>query len=212
LKYQFAKAYLHLKHMTEDIIHTISQAFKTGRQVLHQFLENQNNLLTVQDMAQDFAQCFSSGKKVLTCGNGGSACEAIHFAEELTARYRKHRRALPVISLCEPAYLTCVGNDYGFNHIFARGVEAYGRPGDILLALSTSGNSQNVIDAVETAKSQDMKTFLLTGKTGGKMKGTVTRELLVEAETTDRIQEIHMICIHILIESIERILFPENYQ
>ena len=148
---------------------------------------------------------------MLACGNGGSACDAVHFAEEFTGRFRKHRRALPVIALTEAAHLTCVANDYGFDEVFARGVEAFGKPGDLLLAISTSGNSPNIVRAVETAKGLGMEVILLLGKSGGKLKGAGTHEILVASETTERVQEIHMLALHVVIESVERALFPENY-
>jgi len=190
---------------------TIKKSFDISRQTLNQFIKDENNLITLFNMAEALAKSFSLGNKVLTCGNGGSNCEAVHIAEELTGRYRKDRKALPALALSEPAYLTCVGNDYGFDDIFSRGVEAFGKKGDILIALSTSGNSKNVINAVKTANSKGMDIFSFLGKTGGALKDKGTFEVLVKAETTDRIQEVHMICIHILIEATERILFPENY-
>ena len=189
------------------LLHSLTEA----RTVLDRFQSNPANLTTLASMAQTLASCFKSGHKVLTCGNGGSACDAIHFAEEFTGRFRKHRKALPVIALTESAHLTCVANDYGWDQVFARGVEAYGKPGDLLLCISTSGNSQNVIHAVETAKTLGMETLLLLGKTGGKLKGTGTLEIIVASDTTERIQEIHMTALHILIECVERTLFPENY-
>jgi len=197
--------------MNNNILKTIKDALSTGSSVLAHFMENEENCRVILDMARNMAECFSGGGKVLTCGNGGSACEAFHLAEEFAGRYRKHRRALPVIALVEPAYLTCVANDYGFEDVFSRGVEAYGQPGDILVGLSTSGNSSNVVKAVEAADKAGLKTFLFLGRDGGKLKGKGSCELIVEAETTDRIQELHMISIHVLIESVERILFPENY-
>ena len=149
--------------------------------------------------------------KFLSCGNGGSACDSMHFAEELTGRYRDHRRALPAISITDPSHLTCVGNDYGFESVFSRGVEAYGREGDVLIALSTSGNSKNIVRAVEVAKERKMKVLLFLGKTGGALKLQGDCCIIAPGKNSDRIQEIHMMCLHILIEGIERSLFPENY-
>lgn len=163
-------------------------------------------------MASILGDCFKTSHKVLTCGNGGSACDAIHFAEEFTGRYRGDRRPLPVIPLLESSNLTCVANDYGFAEIFARGVMAYGQKGDVLLAISTSGNSENVIRAVDVARKNSVQVLLLLGRNGGKLKGMGDCEVIVEAETTDRIQEVHMVILHILIECVERRLFPENYR
>lgn len=182
-----------------------------GRRVLDGFLGAGENLSTMAAMVEALSACFAAGNKVLACGNGGSACDAIHFAEEFTGRFRKDRKALPVIPLTDAAHLTCVANDYGYEEVFARGVEAYAKPGDLLLAISTSGNSPNIIRAVETARKLGVGVLLLMGKTGGKLKGRGNWEIIVSAESTDRIQEIHMMVLHILIEGVERRLFPENY-
>jgi D-sedoheptulose 7-phosphate isomerase len=182
-----------------------------AREALAGFLSDKAALGNLAAMTDALADCFQAGNKVLSCGNGGSACDAIHFAEEFTGRFRKHRKALPVIPLTEASHLTCVANDCGWDEVFARGVEAYGKPGDLLLAISTSGNSRNVIRAVETAKGLGMGVLLLLGKTGGKLKGGGPLEIIVSSGTTERIQEIHMLALHVLIEGVERKLFPENY-
>ena len=189
----------------------IRNSLSEGRQALDNFLGSEENLFVMASMTDALSKCFAAGNKVLACGNGGSACDAIHFAEEFTGRFRKDRKALPVISLTDAAHLTCVANDYGYEEVFARGVEAYGKPGDLLLAISTSGNSPNVIRAVEVAKQKKLSVLLLMGKTGGKLKSQGDWEIIVAAESTDRIQEIHMLVLHILIEGVERCLFPENY-
>jgi D-sedoheptulose 7-phosphate isomerase len=191
---------------------SLTRSLTEARDALDIFLAGEANVDALSAMSSALAHCFLSGNKVLACGNGGSACDAIHFAEEFTGRFRKHRRALPVIPLTDAAHMTCVANDYGYDEVFARGVEAYGKPGDLLLAISTSGNSANVIRAVETAKELGMGTLLFLGKTGGRLKGSGTHELIVDSETTERIQEIHMLALHTLIESVERALFPENYR
>ncbi|MDB5103976.1 MAG: phosphoheptose isomerase [Fibrobacteres bacterium] len=190
----------------------LEHSMTEARRALDAFLADDRNLTALTAMSSALSTCFQSGNKVLACGNGGSACDAIHFAEEFTGRFRKHRRALPVIPLTDAAHMTCVANDYGYDEVFARGVEAYGKPGDILLAISTSGNSANVIRAVDTAKGLGMETLLLLGKTGGRLQGAGTHEIVVASETTERIQEIHMLALHVLIESVERTLFPENYR
>jgi D-sedoheptulose 7-phosphate isomerase len=190
---------------------SLTRSLIEARDALDVFLAVKANVDALSSISSALTSCFQSGNKVLACGNGGSACDATHFAEEFTGRFRKHRRALPVIALTDAAHMTCVANDYGFEEVFARGVEAFGKPGDLLLAISTSGNSANVVRAVETAKGLGMGTILLLGKTGGKLKGTGTHEIVVASETTERIQEIHMLALHVLIESVERALFPENY-
>lgn len=161
--------------------------------------------------ADMLSECFEAGNKVLACGNGGSACDAMHFAEEFTGRFRDHRKALPVIPLMESSHLTCVGNDYGFEAIFSRGVEAYGKAGDVLLAISTSGNSKNIIAAVAKARELGLKVILLLGKTGGVLAGQGDSEWIVRHSVTERIQEVHMLGLHLIIEGVERTLFPENY-
>ena len=138
-------------------------------------------------------------------------CDSLHFAEELTGRYRKDRAPLPATGISEAGHITCIANDFGFDHIFSRFIEAWGQKGDTLLAISTSGNSANVIKAVEVAKSKGMKVVGLLGKDGGKLKSMVDVPLVIPCPITDRIQEVHIKCIHIFIEGIERELFPENY-
>jgi D-sedoheptulose 7-phosphate isomerase len=195
-----------------DIRAALDRSLTEAHDALARFQSNPAQLANLSAISAALSACFQSGNKVLACGNGGSACDAIHFAEEFTGRFRKHRRALPVIALAEAAHMTCVANDYGFDEVFARGVEAFGKPGDLLLAISTSGNSPNIIRAVETAKGLGMEVILLLGKNGGKLKGAGTLEIIVASETTERIQEIHMLALHVLIESVERTLFPENYR
>lgn len=189
----------------------LDHSLKEAHDTLARFNADPAQLTALSAISAALSTCFQSGHKVLACGNGGSACDANHFAEEFTGRFRKHRRALPVIALTEAAHMTCVANDYGFEEVFARGVEAFGKPGDLLLAISTSGNSPNIVRAVEAAKALGMDTILLLGKSGGKLKGSGTHEIIVASETTERVQEIHMLALHVLIESVERTLFPENY-
>jgi D-sedoheptulose 7-phosphate isomerase len=189
----------------------VRNALLESHKVLGDFLADSANIETIDRMADALADVFRKGNKALSCGNGGSACDALHFAEEFTGRFKGDRKALPVIPLLDGANLTCIANDYGFESIFSRGVEAYGRAGDLLLAISTSGNSKNVIKAVEAARAAGMIVHLLLGKDGGKLKGMGDEEVLIASKDTERIQEVHMIVLHILIESVERRLFPENY-
>ena len=149
--------------------------------------------------------------KMLACGNGGSHCDAMHFAEELTGRYRDDRAALGALALGDPSHMTCVSNDYGFEEVFARQLSGLGRPGDVLLGLSTSGNSENVCRAFSVAKSRDIKTVALLGKGGGRLREMADIAIVVPADTSERIQEIHIKVLHTVIESVERALFPENY-
>ncbi len=193
--------------MKENIV----SSFFEAKKVLDEFLNNQGNMDIVTKIAEEMAECFKKGNKILIAGNGGSACDAMHFAEEFTGRYRKNRKALPVISLTDSSHITCVGNDFGFDSIFSRGVEAYGKEGDFFVGISTSGNSANIIKAIEKASELKMKTFSLLGKDGGKIKGTTNFEIIINGNTSDRIQEVHMTILHIIIEGVERMLFPELY-
>lgn len=186
-------------------------SYKTEFLLLKDFIEKEEKEKTTEKIAHELAEVFQKGNKVMICGNGGSNCDAMHFAEEFTGRFRKERRALPAIAISDSSHITCVGNDYGFDYIFSKGVEAYGKQGDMFIGISTSGNSENVIKAVELAKSMGMKTVSLLGKDGGKLKGMCDYEFIIPGETSDRIQEIHMMILHIIIEGVERIMFPENY-
>ncbi|MBN1150007.1 SIS domain-containing protein [candidate division WOR-3 bacterium] len=189
----------------------LKKSFEEAVSAISEFSENHENIAGTETVSKVIAECFEKGGKILICGNGGSACDAMHFAEEFTGKYRKNREALPVISLTDASHITCVGNDYGFDEIFSRGVQAYGRAGDVFVGLSTSGNSPNVIRGFEEAEKKGMKTVLLLGKGGGELAGRAHHEFVVEANTSDRVQEVHMTILHIIIEGVERILFPENY-
>ncbi|MGL4652333.1 MAG: D-sedoheptulose 7-phosphate isomerase [Cetobacterium sp.] len=186
-------------------------SYRITAELLEKFIKEEAEKKETEKVAKDLATIFENGNKVLICGNGGSNCDALHFAEEFTGRFRKDRRALPAISLSDSSHITCVGNDYGFDYIFSRGVEAYGKEGDMFIGISTSGNSANVIKAVEAAKKMGLKTAVLLGKDGGKLKGMCDYEFIIPGETSDRIQEIHMMILHIIIEGVEKIMFPENY-
>jgi D-sedoheptulose 7-phosphate isomerase len=153
--------------------------------------------------------CFKRGGKIIIAGNGGSLCDAMHFAEELSGQYREARPALAALALSDVALMSCAANDYSYDKVFSRGVEAYGRPGDIFIGLTTSGNSQNIIEAVKAAKKLQMQTIAFLGKTGGLLKGVCDLELVIRGfYYSDRIQEAHMTAIHIIIEIIEEIMMP----
>ncbi len=186
-------------------------SYFTAFETVKNFVEDERNIEKTAEVAEVLAEAYRNGKKSLIAGNGGSNCDAMHFAEEFTGRFRKDRRALPSLSISDSSHITCVGNDYGFNFIFAKGVEAFGQEGDFFFGISTSGNSQNIIEAVKVAKEKGLKTVGILGKDGGKLKGICDYEFIVQGETTDRIQEVHMMILHIIIEGVERILFPENY-
>jgi D-sedoheptulose 7-phosphate isomerase len=190
----------------------LKESFATALKLLTETITDEKTLSKTADCAQLIADTFSVGNKVLSAGNGGSICDAMHFAEEFTGRFRANRRALPAIALADSSHMSCVANDFGFDEIFSRGIEAFGKENDLFLGLSTSGNSKNIIKAVEAAKRQGLKTILLLGKDGGKLKGVADIEFIIPGKTSDRIQEIHMTILHIMIEGTERILFPENYK
>lgn len=190
----------------------VQEAYTQARDTLDKFFldtANQEKVLKAVDL---FSSAFERNGRVFSCGNGGSMCDSLHFAEELTGRYRKDRRPLPATGISEAGHITCIANDFGFDHIFSRYVEAWGQRGDVLLAISTSGNSANVIKATETALAKGMTVVGLLGKDGGTLKDMVTIPLVIPCGITDRIQEVHIKLIHIFIEGIERRIFPENYR
>lgn len=172
--------------------------------MLENFLAQEANLAAIEKAALTMTAALRSGKKILSCGNGGSHCDAMHFAEELSGRYRENRPALAAMAISDPSHISCVGNDYGFDFIFSRMVEALGSEGDVLLGISTSGNSKNIMQAVDAARKKGMQVVLLSGKDGGKLAGTADVEIRVpHFGYADRIQEIHIKVIHILIQQIE---------
>jgi len=178
---------------------------KTAADVLNQFISDQDNLVKIEKAAKWMTDSVKSGGKIISCGNGGSSCDAMHFAEELTGKYREDRKAIAAISISDPGYLTCVGNDYGYDFAFSRYIEALGTKGDVLLAISTSGNSANVIRAANTARLKGLKVVALTGKNGGKLAESCDLEIRVpHFGYADRIQEIHIKVIHTLILLIEK--------
>lgn len=184
---------------------TARAALASARDLLDEFIAQPDNAGRIETVADLLAERFAAGGKVMICGNGGSAADAMHFAEELTGRFRKERRALPALACTDAGHITCTANDYGFERVFSRWVEALGRKGDALIVLSTSGNSANVVRAVEAARGIGMHTVALLGKSGGALKGMCEQEWVVggEAEQPDRIQEIHMLVLHTLIECVE---------
>ncbi|ASI88823.1 D-sedoheptulose 7-phosphate isomerase [Vibrio mediterranei] len=173
--------------------------------VLNKFLSDDHNIAQIEAAAKMIAESFKQDGKVLSCGNGGSHCDAMHFAEELTGRYRENRPGYAGIAISDPSHLSCVSNDFGYDYVFSRYVEAVGRSGDVLFGLSTSGNSGNILKAIEAAKAKGMKTIVLTGKDGGQMAGVADIEIRVpHFGYADRIQEVHIKIIHIVIQLIEK--------
>jgi len=178
-----------------------------ARTVLDRFLADPAHVDSIEQAARLMAASLQGQGKILTCGNGGSLCDAQHFAEELTGRYRQDRPALAAIALTEASHMSCVANDYGYEYVFSRYVQALGRPGDVLLAISTSGNSPNVLRAAEAAKEAGMRVVGLTGKDGGTLASLCDVEIRApHAGFADRVQEIHIKAIHIMILLIEQLV------
>ncbi len=183
----------------------IAAELNQAADVLQNFLKDEKNLANIEAAAKAISNSIKQGGKVISCGNGGSHCDAMHFAEELTGRYRDNRKALPAICVSDPSHLSCVSNDYGYEFVFSRYIEALGNKGDVLLGISTSGNSANIIKAAEAAKAKGMTVIILSGKDGGKLAPMADIELRVpHFGYADRIQEIHIKIIHILILLIEK--------
>jgi D-sedoheptulose 7-phosphate isomerase len=178
-----------------------------------EFLQRSTSIAFIEDAALKIVQCFQLGGKLLIAGNGGSLCDAMHFAEELSGQYRESRPALAAMALSDQGLMSCAANDFGYDKVFSRGVEALGREGDIFIGLTTSGNSANIIEAVKMAKQKRMETIAFLGRSGGSLKGVCDLELIVEGfRYSDRVQEAHMTAIHIIIEIIEEHLFPNLYK
>ncbi|MFD2180327.1 D-sedoheptulose 7-phosphate isomerase [Veronia pacifica] len=188
--------------MYQDLIRS---ELNEAAEVLNAFLADEKNIANIEAAAKLLADSFKNRGKVLSCGNGGSHCDAMHFAEELTGRYRENRPGYPAIAISDPSHLSCVSNDFGYEYVFSRYVEAVGQEGDVLFGLSTSGNSGNILNAIEAAKAKGMKSIALTGKDGGKMAGLADIEIRVpHFGYADRIQEIHIKIIHIMIQLVEK--------
>jgi D-sedoheptulose 7-phosphate isomerase len=182
----------------------IENNFKEAQRILEQFLADSKNISAIEKAGMLMTDAFKKGNKVISCGNGGSMCDAMHFAEELSGRFRNDRKALPAVSISDPSHISCVANDYGYDKIFSRYVDAIGSKGDVLLAISTSGNSVNVINAISSAKEKGMNIIGLTGKDGGKMAALCDVEIRAPySDYADRAQEIHIKVIHSLIHYIE---------
>jgi D-sedoheptulose 7-phosphate isomerase len=186
------------------MIEKIKQNFIEAQQVLADFINNEYNWVAFEKAGNILVQAINNKNIIYSCGNGGSMCDAMHFAEELSGRFRDERKALPAISISDPSHITCAANDYGFEYIFSRYIEGLGRTDDVLLAISTSGNSKNVVKAALVAKEKGMKIIALTGKNGGELAKIADVELRVpNTAYSDRVQEIHIKIIHSLIHYIE---------
>lgn len=184
----------------------ITSHFSEAAEILLKF-NNSANMELIDKAGKILVEALKNDHKIISCGNGGSMCDSMHFAEELTGRYRNNRKAIPAISISDPSHLSCVSNDYGYEFVFSRFVEAFGQPGDVLVGISTSGNSKNVLNAIEAAKAKGMKVIGLTGKDGGAMANLCDVEVRApESQFADRAQEIHIKVIHSLIDYVETYL------
>lgn len=184
----------------EDII----KGFREAQEVLSNFIEDKSNIANIEKAGNLMVNAIKNNGKVMSCGNGGSMSDAMHFSEELTGRFRENRPGIAAIAISDPTHITCVGNDYGFDYIFSRYIEAVGQEGDVLLAISTSGNSANVLNAAKEARKKGIKVVALSGKKGGELANHCDVEIRVpHMSYSDRIQEIHIKVIHLLIQYIE---------
>ena len=189
----------------------IRQSFEEAQQCLASFMADDKSFSLVNDFVDLLEKTFKSGNKVYSAGNGGSHCDAMHFAEEWTGRYRKDREPMPALAFSDVSHMSCTSNDYGFEYVFERMVQAFGRENDVFVAITTSGNSKNLILAAEAAKKAGMKVVGLLGKGGGAIVPLCDIAIVVPGSTSDRIQELHIKIIHIAIECTERRLFPHLY-
>lgn len=182
----------------------IKSHFTEAAEVLAAFMDDANNITQIVKAGDTMVECLKNGGKIMSCGNGGSHCDAMHFAEELSGRYRNNRKAMAAMAISDPSHISCVGNDYGYEFVFSRFIEGLGKPGDVLLAISTSGNSRNVIEAIQTSKAMGITTVALTGKDGGQIGSICDIEIRApHSPYADRAQEIHIKIIHSLIDFIE---------
>ena len=197
--------------MVTSVTH-IQASLEEAQSALQALLHNQAALAAIAQAAALLIGTFAQKGRVYTCGNGGSMCDAMHFAEELTGRYRQDRPALPATAISDASHMSCVANDYGYEQVFSRYLEAHGRAGDCLVALTTSGTSKNVLRAAQTAQALGMQVLILSGKTSEALRALCTVNICTPGgQYADRVQELHIKVLHILIELVERHFFPQNY-
>ncbi|WP_295481741.1 D-sedoheptulose 7-phosphate isomerase [uncultured Succinatimonas sp.] len=186
---------------------SVMDDLKEASKVLNDFISKEDTEEKIEKAISLMADSIKNGGKIISAGNGGSMCDAQHFAEELSGRYRDDRPAYPAIAICDPSHLTCVGNDYGFDYVFSRFLEGLGFKGDVFLGISTSGNSRNIIECCRVCKEKGLKSVVLLGKDGGKLKDACDLPIIVpHFGYADRIQEVHTMIIHIMIRGIEELM------
>ena len=195
------------------MINHIQAGLAEAKSALERLIADTRQLHNIESAAHLLSNAFKSGDRVFSCGNGGSMCDAMHFAEELSGRFRKDRTPLPAIAIADPSYLTCVANDYGYDQVFARYILGHGSAGGVLVAISTSGNSPSIVNAAKTAQEMGMRVIALTGRTSSTLERNADITICtLGGEFADRAQELHIKVIHIIIELVERQLYPANYQ
>lgn len=191
----------------------IKASLEEASNTLTSFINNAEQLEYIQTAIIYLVATLKNNGRIFSCGNGGSMCDAMHFAEELTGRFRKNRKPLAGVAISDPSHMSCVGNDYGYAEIFDRYLQAHAREGDCLVAMTTSGTSKNILKAIQTAKEIGLKVIVLTGRHNDELKNMTDVCIVAQAgQWADRVQEMHIKILHIFIEGIERNLFPENYQ
>lgn len=194
------------------MIEHIRNSLLEAQTALNNFISNEQTLRNIEQAAHMLVDSFEHQGKAFSCGNGGSMCDAMHFAEELTGRYRNNRPGIAAVSISDPSHISCVANDFGYDFIFSRYIESHARSGDVLIAISTSGKSPNVLNAAEAAKKRGVKVIGMTGKPGSKLEALSDVCICAPGgDYADRVQELHIKVLHILIEMVERKLCPENY-
>ena len=190
----------------------ITAALQEARTTLDQFLKNEYSLMQIERSAMEIITAITKENRIFSCGNGGSMCDAMHFAEELSGRFRGNRRPFPAVAISDPGHITCVANDFGFQEVFSRYLEGFARQGDILLAISTSGESPSILRAAEVARMRGLKTIALTGRENSSLSALADICICTPGGSfADRAQEMHIKVLHILIEVIERHFVPEAY-
>ena len=194
------------------MIQHIEASLGEAQTALANLLANPEALASIDAAAQTLIASLAAGGRIFSCGNGGSLCDAMHFAEELTGRYRKNRRGMAAVAISDPSHMTCVANDYGYEFVFSRYLESHARAGDVLIGISTSGNSQTIVNAAQVAREMGVKVVILTGRAGTRLEPLADVYVNTPGgQFADRVQELHIKVLHILIELVERHFCPENY-
>ncbi|MGR2681025.1 SIS domain-containing protein [Chromobacterium haemolyticum] len=194
------------------MIQHIEASLVEAQTALANLLANPEALASIDAAAQTLITSLAAGGRIFSCGNGGSMCDAMHFAEELTGRYRKNRRGMAAVAISDPSHMTCVANDYGYEFVFSRYLESHARAGDVLIGISTSGNSQTIVNAAQVAREMGVKVIILTGRAGTRLEPLADVYVNTPGGLfADRVQELHIKVLHILIELVERHFCPENY-